>query len=458
MPRASSSVRNQRSASEVPTTSRAAYQLVERLEQTNPQVAQRSVAVPRGRNISCISTFHQLVPLNRAMIEKAGGGAASLVQRPLPQLSMQPSKYASPAGNLPSYSYPPKNSINCPMPQRTPGSILRTTPKPVQNPVKRVNFERERGGSVPPSPCVMEYYERHARDPQSSNLAPPLTECCREGLKKAKKTKPSLFAVASVNSLDEEKEQKQKKKRFRLRYSHDRLPRYVSDKYVRKEGARLKQNAPLLTTPEFDEQQLPMNAQLMLNEDDYRPLRKAREQRYVAPPVAMVSELEFGTFVHPTRDFNLPEEPQKDADPPVMMTKLMKSLQVQHHVIKSQTKEKPDDANTFTANNDAFYIGSGTGEAGAAIAATAAARLENEKTWRNLMHERDSPRPPGLNLTCGERGKDNTYLPRRRCNLRRLPDDPVVIAPTHSGLRQLQVLQNCLPVLFYGRSDGGGSR
>lgn len=459
-PRPSTSVRNLRSTSEVPTTSRAAYQVVQGLDQTKPQITQRSVALPRGSNVF----YSQLLPSNQVTIETAtaGGGARAspLEQRPLPLLSMQRSSNATPASNLPGYSesygYPPaapKNSINSPMPQRPPGSILKTTPKPVQHPVKHVNFVRERGGSVPPTRCVVDYQKRH---PESSILTSPMPECCR-ALKAAKKTQPSLFAVATVNSLDEEQEEEPKEQPFQLRYSHDRLPRYVKKGYVRGEGEPLPPNAPLLTVPEFDEQQLPVNAQLMLNEDDYRPLRKANE-RYMAPPVAMVSELEFGTFFQQSRDFNLPEERQRDVDPPELMTKLMNTLRVRHHGLKLQSKEDSDTPNTFIVNNDAFYIGSGTGKAGAGTAAATAARLENEKTWRNWMHERNPPRAPSMNLMCGERGKDKNYLPRRRCNLRRLPDNPVVIAPTHSGLCQQQVLQKCLPVLFYDRRDAGAPR
>lgn len=355
-------------------------------------------------------------------------------------------------------------------------SILKSSPaKHLANPQKHVNFV---GASVS---CLEEYNKRNRRHPMTPPV--PVDVCCTD-VRQEIDSQPSLFAVASVNNLDEEQDthhhhhhqQHQQhhhhrgrgsrkstaEKPFKLRYTHDRLPRYVPDDHVQAEGEPLSPHAPLVRAPNVDEQTLPMNSQLMANSEDYRPPRKPSEQRYMPPPVELVSEMEFATYVNDTPIFSLPEEQRETGgsmaarreEPTIMLTQLMNNLRMHHNAAVMPQRERAQQMAQSFPENEALLIGSGTGAVGVADAVAAAAQLENDKSWRNWMKERDPPKPPIVELSCGERRQDKSYFPRRRCCLRQLPEEPVVIAPTHAGLRQQQALQNCLPVLFYDRVDG----
>ncbi|KAL7744445.1 hypothetical protein ACLKA6_001824 [Drosophila palustris] len=244
------------------------------------------------------------------------------------------------------------------------------------------------------------------RDESASSRAPRMT------VREIKPQVPSLFAVPVTPTVDFDF---QNSRSADVTPSDERLP--------------LKNNQD-----PFDESRLPMTSQLLSKRTDYRPRRTPLNDSCIPPPVSLVSDLDFHTYYATTRSMALGDQREEGGTgspcSPTVVTSMMDQLRLKQNAKllratrAAAIRQPPKQTNS---SMDKWIYPAATTSGGIS------------------QHSQRSP------YDCIDRAEQPDYYPRRRCWLRRLPEEPLVIAPTHGALREQQILQRCLPVLFYGR-------
>ncbi|KAM8718442.1 hypothetical protein ACLKA7_001623 [Drosophila subpalustris] len=243
------------------------------------------------------------------------------------------------------------------------------------------------------------------RDGSALSRAPRMT------VREIKPQAPSLFAVPVTPTVDFD---------FQNSRSGDVTP---SDERL-----------PLKNNQEpFVESRLPMSSQLLSKRTDYRPRRTPLNDRCIPPPVSLVSDLDFHTYYATTRSMALGDQREEGGTgspcSPTVVTSMMDQLRLKQNakLLRATRAAAIRQPPKQTTSMDKWIY----------PAATTSGDITQQ-----------SQRSP---YDCIDRAEQPDYYPRRRCWLRRLPEEPLVIAPTHGALREQQILQRCLPVLFYGR-------
>lgn len=188
------------------------------------------------------------------------------------------------------------------------------------------------------------------------------------------------------------------------------------------------------TTPKqrkLEESRLPTNSQLLTKRGDIPKMKRVAKDRPMPRSVSLFSDLDFNTYYTPARHItNI-----KNTDLPGTTTTDM-SLTLT--TVLDQIKHKCRGCSTNSCPP--------TAECRLPPPSSSDDDEDSEPDYKRLSYPCSPHKVMGNTQDLGE---DN--YPRRRCCLRRLPEEPIVIAPTSAGLRMQQLRQKCLPTLFYGR-------